>query len=64
MSQEQYLLLDAFRKHAHILRKIPANELGDLGDTSTPADLSVVESLIANRKNVWSWMTGGFLSPG
>ncbi len=36
----------------HTLRKIAANELGDLGDTSTLADLSVVKSLIANRKNV------------
>jgi acetyl-CoA synthetase len=35
-----------------ILRKIAANELGDLGDTSTLADPSVVESLIANRKNI------------
>jgi acetyl-CoA synthetase len=33
-----------------ILHKIAANELGDLGDTSTLADPSVVESLIANRK--------------
>jgi acetyl-CoA synthetase len=35
-----------------ILHKIAANELGDLGDTSTLADHSVVESLIANRKNI------------
>ncbi len=32
-----------------ILRKIAANELDNLGDTSTLADPSVVESLIANR---------------
>jgi acetyl-CoA synthetase len=34
-----------------ILRKSAANELGDLGDTSTLADPSVVESLIGNRKH-------------
>jgi acetyl-CoA synthetase len=34
-----------------ILRKIAAKELGHLGDTSTPADPSVVESLIGNRKH-------------
>ncbi len=33
-----------------ILRKIAANELDDLGDTSTLADPSVVEELIENRK--------------
>jgi acetyl-CoA synthetase len=32
-----------------ILRKIAENELGSLGDTSTLADPSVVESLIAGR---------------
>ncbi len=32
-----------------ILRKIAANELDDLGDTSTLADPSVVDDLIANR---------------
>jgi acetyl-CoA synthetase len=32
-----------------ILRKIAANELDNLGDTSTLADPSVVESLIASR---------------
>jgi acetyl-CoA synthetase len=32
-----------------ILRKIAANELDNLGDTSTLADPSVVEQLIANR---------------
>ncbi len=32
-----------------ILRKIAANELDDLGDTSTLADPSVVQDLIANR---------------
>jgi acetyl-CoA synthetase len=32
-----------------ILRKIAANELDNLGDTSTLADPSVVEDLIANR---------------
>ncbi len=32
-----------------ILRKIAANEFHDLGDTSTLADPSVVEQLIANR---------------
>jgi acetyl-CoA synthetase len=35
-----------------ILRKIAANELGDLGDTSTLADPSVVDALVANRKKV------------
>ena len=34
-----------------ILRKIAANEHDQLGDTSTLADPSVVESLIENRKN-------------
>ncbi len=34
-----------------ILRKIAANEHDDLGDTTTLADPSVVESLIENRKN-------------
>ncbi len=33
-----------------ILRKIAANEMDTLGDTSTLADPSVVEELIANRK--------------
>jgi acetyl-CoA synthetase len=32
-----------------ILRKSAANELDNLGDTSTLADPSVVEDLIANR---------------
>ena len=35
-----------------ILRKIAANEHGELGDTSTLADPSVVESLVDNRKNI------------
>ena len=34
-----------------ILRKVAANELDSLGDTSTLADPSVVEELIANRHN-------------
>jgi acetyl-CoA synthetase len=34
-----------------ILRKIAANEIDQLGDTSTLADPSVVESLIENREN-------------
>jgi len=34
-----------------ILRKIAENEFGNLGDTSTLADPSVVDDLIANRKN-------------
>ncbi|WP_417493942.1 acetate--CoA ligase [Maricaulis sp.] len=34
-----------------ILRKIAENEFGNLGDTSTLADPSVVEDLIENRKN-------------
>ncbi len=34
-----------------ILRKIAANELDSLGDTSTLADPSVVDNLIANREN-------------
>jgi acetyl-CoA synthetase len=33
-----------------ILRKIAVNELGDLGDTSTLADPSVVDALIAHRR--------------
>jgi len=34
-----------------ILRKVAANELGDLGDTSTLADPSVVDQLVQNRAN-------------
>jgi len=34
-----------------ILRKIAANEYENLGDTSTLADPSVVDSLIENRMN-------------
>jgi len=34
-----------------ILRKIAANEITDLGDTSTLAEPSVVEELIENREN-------------
>ncbi len=34
-----------------ILRKIAANQHGELGDTTTLADPSVVESLIENRQN-------------
>ena len=34
-----------------ILRKIAANEHDQLGDTTTLADPSVVESLVENRKN-------------
>jgi acetyl-CoA synthetase len=34
-----------------ILRKIAANDYAELGDTSTLADPSVVDELIANRKN-------------
>ena len=35
-----------------ILRKIAANEQDQLGDTTTLADPSVVESLVENRKNI------------
>ena len=35
-----------------ILRKIAANEHDQLGDTTTLADPSVVESLVSNRKNI------------
>jgi acetyl-CoA synthetase len=35
-----------------ILRKIAANEHDQLGDTTTLADPSVVESLVDNRKNI------------
>ena len=35
-----------------ILRKIAANEHEQLGDTSTLADPSVVNSLVENRKNI------------
>ena len=34
-----------------ILRKVAANELDSLGDTSTLADPSVVEQLISKRAN-------------
>jgi acetyl-CoA synthetase len=35
-----------------ILRKIAQNEHGQLGDTTTLADPSVVDSLVNNRKNI------------
>ncbi len=35
-----------------ILRKIAANEHNELGDTTTLADPTVVESLVTNRKNI------------
>ena len=35
-----------------ILGKIAANEHGQLGDTTTLADPSVVDSLVENRKNI------------
>ena len=35
-----------------ILRKIAANEHGELGDTTTLADPSVVEKIVENRKNI------------
>jgi acetyl-CoA synthetase len=35
-----------------ILRKIAANEHEQLGDTTTLADPSVVNSLVENRKNI------------
>ena len=35
----------------HILRKVAADDFGNLGDTSTLADPSVVDDLIANRQN-------------
>jgi acetyl-CoA synthetase len=34
-----------------ILRKVAANDFGELGDTSTLADPAVVDDLIANRAN-------------
>jgi len=34
-----------------ILRKIASNDLDNMGDTSTLADPSVVETLIDNREN-------------
>jgi acetyl-CoA synthetase len=34
-----------------ILRKVAANDYGDLGDTSTLADPSVVDDLVDNRMN-------------
>ena len=34
-----------------ILRKIAANDVDDLGDTSTLADPAVVEDLVHNRAN-------------
>ena len=34
-----------------ILRKIAANDPNNLGDTTTLADPSVVESLVQNRQN-------------
>ena len=38
--------------YKRILRKIAANEHGQLGDTTTLADPSVVKSLVDNRKNI------------
>ena len=35
-----------------VLRKIAANEHERLGDTTTLADPSVVQSLVDNRKNI------------
>ena len=35
-----------------ILRKIAANEHDQLGDTTTLADPTVVDSLVENRKNI------------
>ena len=35
-----------------ILRKIAANEIDNLGDTSTLSDPSVVQELIINKKNM------------
>lgn len=35
-----------------ILRKIAENELSNLGDTTTLADPSVVESLIENKQSL------------
>ena len=35
-----------------ILRKIAHNEHGQLGDITTLADPSVVDSLVDNRKNI------------
>ena len=35
-----------------ILRKIAANQHNELGDTTTLADPSVVQSLVENRKNI------------
>jgi acetyl-CoA synthetase len=35
-----------------ILRKIATNEHNQLGDTTTLADPSVVQSLVDNRKNI------------
>jgi acetyl-CoA synthetase len=34
-----------------ILRKVAENDYGNLGDTSTLADPSVVDDLIRNRRN-------------
>ena len=34
-----------------ILRKIAANEISDLGDTTTLAEPNVVDELIKNREN-------------
>jgi acetyl-CoA synthetase len=34
-----------------ILRKVAADDFGNLGDTSTLAEPAVVEGLIANRQN-------------
>ena len=34
-----------------ILRKIAENDFGNLGDTSTLADPTVVDDLVSNRQN-------------
>ena len=46
------LKLDQGKIMRRILRKIAANEHDQLGDTTTLADPSVVQSLVDNRKNI------------
>ena len=44
-------LFEALDSTTSTLRKIAANDMDNLGDTSTLADPAVVDDLIANRAN-------------
>ena len=52
-TRERYLrsLGEEVRRLRRILRKVAADDYGDLGDTSTLAEPAVVDNLIENRQN-------------